>query len=100
MSNTADESERPYRYTTHAGQEIELPRTLGEIRASLPEDQREAFDEEMYSTPLMGIAARAIFGWATPEEDRQAAEDELDRIRQGHLNLVRSANGRPGRHIV
>ncbi|MFE5326121.1 hypothetical protein ACFRCG_06970 [Embleya sp. NPDC056575] len=63
-------------YTTVVrGERVELPNTLGKIRAALPEERRAAFDEEMYSTPLDQIQARALLGWALPPE-ADAEDDE------------------------
>ncbi|GCE00910.1 hypothetical protein [Embleya hyalina] len=94
------EPARPYMSHVVDGKVVALPGTLAEIRAALPEEQREEFDREMYNTPLENLVARAIMGWATPQEDRDAAEAALERVRQGDLGGVRGADGEPGRPIT
>ncbi|WP_406297518.1 hypothetical protein OG948_17890 [Embleya sp. NBC_00888] len=99
MNTNEDAVEPIYTHVSVKAGEIVLPNTLGKIRASLPEDQREEFDREMYATPLEHIMRRAILGWAIPEEERVAADEAMERVRHGDLNGVQGADGNPGRPV-
>ncbi|MFI6586457.1 hypothetical protein [Embleya sp. NPDC050493] len=81
--------------TVVRGEAITLPETLAEIRAALPPDQRDAFDEEMYNTPLDQIERRALLGWALPPEAHEEDEEAAARIRAGDYSGMYDNEGNP-----
>jgi len=83
-------------YTTVVrGERVELPNTLGGIRAALPEERRAAFDAEMYATPLDQVQARALSGWALPPEVDAEDDEAAARARAGERFGFYDREGKP-----
>jgi hypothetical protein len=72
--------------TVVRGERIELPNTLADIRAALPEDRRDEFDKVMYETPLDRLERDAILHWALPPEARKEDEEVHARIKAGDFS--------------
>ncbi|WP_406299164.1 hypothetical protein OG948_28360 [Embleya sp. NBC_00888] len=71
------------RTTVVRGERIELPNTLAEIRAALPEDRRDEFDKVIYETPLDRLERDAILHWALPPEAQEDDEAVHERLKAG-----------------
>jgi hypothetical protein len=71
------------RTTVVRGERIELPNTLAEIRAALPEDRRAEFDKVMYETPLHRLERDAVLHWALPPEAQEEDDEVHARILAG-----------------
>ncbi|WP_020550186.1 hypothetical protein [Embleya scabrispora] len=94
MDDDLRDPDRPTITTTIDGRPAELPGTLNDIRAALPEDQRAEFDREIGDAPLRLVAAIAVH-WAIPPEERARIEADADRIRSGDLTGVVDVHGNP-----
>ncbi|MFI6977881.1 hypothetical protein ACIBSV_04730 [Embleya sp. NPDC050154] len=81
------------RTTVVRGERIELPNTLAEIRAALPEDRREEFDKVMYETPLDRLERDAILHWALPPEAQEEDEEDARRIKAGDFSFAQWTDG-------
>ncbi|MER7047033.1 MULTISPECIES: hypothetical protein [Streptomyces] len=71
--------------TTIGGEIVDLPGTLEGIRASLPEEQRNEFEREIWSAPLTEvplIAAR----WGRPQEAHDEDEALVQQLRAGDFS--------------
>ncbi|MFF7246362.1 hypothetical protein ACFZBU_20910 [Embleya sp. NPDC008237] len=87
-------SDRPVITTAFQGRTIQLPGTLADIRAALPEDRRAAFDDEINHAPLRQIAAIAVH-WASPPELNAQVEADAARVRSGDMSGLTNADGTP-----
>ncbi|ANW21641.1 hypothetical protein [Streptomyces clavuligerus] len=88
--------EEPVLRTRIGGRTVDLPGTLDGIRASLPREQRAAFDREVGSAPLLDvplIAAR----WGLPQEARDEDDALADQLRTGDFTgFTAPEDGRAG----
>jgi len=65
------------------GQRVELPGTIGGIRAGLPDDDaRAAFDAAIASAPLHNVGAVAA-RWGLPKEARDQDDAVFARLEAG-----------------
>ncbi|MFI1382269.1 hypothetical protein [Embleya sp. NPDC020886] len=94
MDDDLRDPDRPTITTTVDGVLTRLPGTLADIRATLPEDQREAFDKEINNAALRDIVAIAVH-WAIPPEEHARIRADADRIRSGDLTGVVDVHGNP-----
>ncbi|MGC0417612.1 hypothetical protein [Embleya sp. AB8] len=94
MDNDLRDPDRPTLTTTIDGRPAKLPGTLADIRAALPEDQREAFDKEINNAALLDIAPLAAH-WAIPPDERARIEADAERVRSGDLTGVVDVHGNP-----
>ncbi|GCE02202.1 hypothetical protein [Embleya hyalina] len=94
MDHDLRDPDRPTITTTIDGRPATLPGTLADIRAALPEDQRDAFDEEINNAAIRDLAAIAVH-WAIPPEEHARIAADADRIRSGDLTGVVDVHGRP-----
>jgi len=60
-------SERPVIHAIFDGRAVELPGTLADIRAALPEADREAFDKDIGDCSILNLPAVASAWAKTPE---------------------------------
>ncbi|WP_439677812.1 hypothetical protein [Embleya sp. MST-111070] len=94
MDHDLRDPDRPTITTTVDGVPTELPGTLVDIRAALPEDRRDAFDKEIGNAPLKDLAAIAVH-WAIPPEEHARIDADAERIRSGDLTGVVDTDGNP-----
>ncbi|MGC0416684.1 hypothetical protein [Embleya sp. AB8] len=94
MTDELRDPDRPTITTTVDGEPAELPGTLNDIRAALPEHRRADFDREIGNAPLRQVAALAVY-WAIPPDERARVEADADRIRSGDLTGVVDVHGNP-----
>ncbi|MGC0417535.1 hypothetical protein [Embleya sp. AB8] len=87
-------TDRPTLKTTLRGEPIELPGTLADIRAALPEDQRAAFDDEINNVSILSLPTTAA-QWAMPPEMRDEIEADAARIRAGDFTGLVNPDGTP-----
>ncbi|GCD99761.1 hypothetical protein [Embleya hyalina] len=75
---------------THVrGERVELPGTIGEIRAGLADDEaRAAFDREIDQAPLDRVALIAA-RWGLPQAARDEDDELIARIRAGDTTAAR-----------
>ncbi|OPC84487.1 hypothetical protein B4N89_29350 [Embleya scabrispora] len=76
------------RTTVVRGERIELPNTLAEIRAALPEERRAEFDKVIYETPLDQLERRALIDWALPPEAHEDDDEASRRIKAGDFGFA------------
>ncbi|GCD99682.1 hypothetical protein [Embleya hyalina] len=77
--------QEPYLRTRIGGEFVDLPGSIGSIRASLPEDRRAAFDAAIDEAPLMEvplIAAR----WGLPQEAIDEDEALIEQLKRGDFS--------------
>ncbi|MFE3206303.1 hypothetical protein [Embleya sp. NPDC059237] len=80
---------------THIGGAlVDLPGTIGEIRAGLPEDRRAAFDAAIDATPLHLVPAVAA-RWGLPAEAVAEDEEAFRRLESGDYSGVVYADDLP-----
>jgi hypothetical protein len=75
---------------THIGGElVELPGSLGGIRAGLPDDAaREAFDKEISAAPI-GQVAQIAARWGLPQQAIDEDEEIFRRLEAGdHSGMI------------
>ncbi|MYW00221.1 hypothetical protein [Streptomyces sp. SID3343] len=78
-------AEQPYLRTRIAGQVVDLPGTLGGIRASLPEDQRAEFDRAVDEAPLLEVPLVAA-RWGLPQEAIDEDDALVEQLRAGDFS--------------
>jgi len=81
--------------TSIRGRTVDLPDTLDEIRAALPEERREEFDRVIGSTPLRRIPHVALMEFALPAEADAEDDEAVARIRAGDFSGLYNADGTP-----
>ncbi|MFD7547404.1 hypothetical protein ACFV0R_25900 [Streptomyces sp. NPDC059578] len=85
-------SDAPVLRTNIGGRMVDLPASLDGIRAALPADQRDTFDREIGSAPIIDvplIAAR----WSLPQEAQDEEEAMLQRLRNGDFGGFTGLDG-------
>ncbi|MFE7132490.1 hypothetical protein ACFVIM_16690 [Streptomyces sp. NPDC057638] len=83
--------------TVVRGRRVELPNTLGEIRAQLPEERRAEFDRVIAATPLEQVRMVAIMRFALPDEAQREDEEIVARLDAGDWSGVLHEDGTPVR---
>ncbi|MEU6487751.1 hypothetical protein [Streptomyces sp. NPDC046887] len=83
-----DEAAERWTTTVH-DEEVELPSTIADVRAALPEDQRAAFDTEIGTTPGPDLPLRlAMWALRTVPGAIEEMDEQVDRLRAGDYSGV------------
>ncbi|NUU21451.1 MAG: hypothetical protein HOV68_08040 [Streptomycetaceae bacterium] len=86
---------RPTLKTVVDGVVVELPGTIADIRAALPEEQRDAFTEAIETAPINEVG-RIAARWALPPEALAEDDEAFRSLEAGTFIPARYADEEPG----
>ncbi|MGW1992676.1 hypothetical protein [Embleya sp. NPDC001921] len=87
-------SDRPVIRAHHNGRVVELPGTLADIRAALPESERAAFDHDIDHAAIDNLPAVAS-AWAKTPEMRAHDDAIAARVAIGDHSGLYNPDGTP-----
>ncbi|MFF7247491.1 hypothetical protein ACFZBU_26685 [Embleya sp. NPDC008237] len=87
-------SDRPVIRAHHNGRVVELPGTIADIRAALPEEERAAFDQDIEQAAVANLPAVAS-AWAKTPEMRAHDDAIAARVATGDHHGLYNPDGTP-----